>query len=220
MADDDDFDVDKYLRLEANTFNQDQEVDRILKLHTQTRNPLEILDHPPSVFITLQVDERAVKVSYRKRSLLLHPDKCKHPRAQETFEILKKAESELMDEEKRKTLIGFVTDARDGIFQKRGIKGPVVVTEERWKTMMNDKELIAAIRMETRRMFAEDESRIKMRMKNEFDRRAAEAEQKLQERKQKQEHDKLWEETREERVGNWRQFMKKGAKKKKRKEPY
>lgn len=177
---------------------------------------MEILDHPPSVYITLEVEERAVKVNYRKKSLLLHPDKCRHPRAQETFEIVKKAEGELMDAEKRKSLLSFVRDARDSVFKRKGIKGPVT-EEDVWKKRMEDQVLISAIKIETRRMFAEEENKIKLRLKNEFDRRATEAEEKANERKRKAEHEKLWEETRDERVGNWRQFMKKGAKKKKRK---
>ncbi|KAI9090051.1 hypothetical protein DFS34DRAFT_377887 [Phlyctochytrium arcticum] len=217
-ANEDDFDVDLYLRLEATTFNQDVEVDRILKLHTSTRNPLEILDHPPSVYIDLQVLERQVKVSYRKRSLLLHPDKCKHPKAQDAFEVLKRAESELMDTEKRAVLLGIVKDSRDAVFKKKGIKGPVDMGNERWVAMAADVPLVTEIKLETRRLFSQEESRLKLRVKNEFDRRATEAEEKLEERKRKIEHDKRWEETRDVRVGNWRSFVKKGAKKKKKKD--
>ncbi|KAI8920339.1 hypothetical protein PhCBS80983_g01530 [Powellomyces hirtus] len=212
--DDDDFDVDTYLRVEATGFNQDKEVERILKMQATTRNPLEILDHPPGVYIFLKVEDRAVKVSFRKKSLLLHPDKCKHERAQETFEILKKAETEVMDEEKRKVLVGFVRDARDSVLRRKGIKGPVEEGEPRWEAMAQDVELVNLIKLEARKMFLDDQNRVKLRMKNEFDRRATDAEEKLNERKRKLEHDKAWEATREERVGNWRDFMKKGGKKK------
>lgn len=33
-----------------------------------------------------------IKKIYRKKSLLVHPDKCKHPKAQEAFDVLKKAQ--------------------------------------------------------------------------------------------------------------------------------
>lgn len=41
--------------------------------------------------------------SYRKRSLLIHPDKLRdHPRGIEAFDLLKKAEGYLLDADKRK----------------------------------------------------------------------------------------------------------------------
>ena len=39
---------------------------------------------------------------YRKKSLMIHPDRFKHPRGPEAFDLLKKAETELLDKEKRK----------------------------------------------------------------------------------------------------------------------
>ena len=39
---------------------------------------------------------------YRKKSLMIHPDRFKHPRGPEAFDLLKKAEIELLDKEKRK----------------------------------------------------------------------------------------------------------------------
>ncbi|KAI8821617.1 uncharacterized protein EV422DRAFT_556337 [Fimicolochytrium jonesii] len=209
----DDFDVDTFLRLESTGFNQDKEVERILKLHATTKNPLEILEHPLSVYITLNIDERATRVAFRKKSLLLHPDKCKHPRAQESFDILKKAETEVMDDEKRKSLLSFLRDSRDAVLRRQGIQGPVDEQEPRWQEMMKDDKLCNVIKLEMRRLFTEDEGRLRLRMKNEFDRRATEAEEKLLERKRKAEHDKLWEETRDARVGSWRNFVKKGPKK-------
>ncbi|KAI8593973.1 hypothetical protein BDZ88DRAFT_402157 [Geranomyces variabilis] len=213
--DEDDFDVDTYLRLEATSFNQDTEVERILRMQGITRNPLEILDHPPSVYLTLKIEERAIKMAFRKKSLLLHPDKCKHPRAQDSFEILKKAETEVMDKAKHPGLLGFVRDARDTVFRKRNIS--LASAEEdnpKYPALLADGALIEEIKIEARKMFTEDTTRLQLRMKNEFDRRATEAEEKLTERKRKAEHDKAWEETREERVGSWRNFVKKGGKKK------
>lgn len=39
---------------------------------------------------------------YRKKSLMIHPDRFKHARGPEAFDLLKKAETELLDVEKRK----------------------------------------------------------------------------------------------------------------------
>ncbi|KAJ3020348.1 hypothetical protein HKX48_000961 [Thoreauomyces humboldtii] len=220
---DDDFDVDTFLRLEATSFNQDKEVLRICNLQETTRNPLEILDHPPAVYITLRIEDRAVKLAYRKKSLLLHPDKCKHPRAQESFDILKKAETEVMDLDLRKGLLAFLRNARDAVLKRRNLKGPTLDEETEGDDMMkhahlwSDPELVGLIKLEARKMSGDDQNRIKIRMKNEFDRRNTEAEEKMAERRAKVEHDKAWEATREERVGSWRKFNEKGGKKKKKK---
>lgn len=44
---------------------------------------MEVLDLPSNVWATFKVDLRAVKLKYRRTSLLLHPDKCKHPQARQ-----------------------------------------------------------------------------------------------------------------------------------------
>ncbi|KAI9017836.1 hypothetical protein HDU85_002202 [Gaertneriomyces sp. JEL0708] len=216
-GDDEDFDVDKYLRIEANQFTQEQTLNNLLKLIAShpPPSPLELLSHPPKIYISLQPDLQYIKSYYRRQSLLLHPDKNKHPRAQECFEALKKAETEISDEEKRKGLVAVLRDARDGVLHKRGIK--LEGGDAQQDDLALDEKLTTEIRLEVRRILKDQTQRAQLRMKNEFDRRATEAEEQLKERKRKQEHDKLWEETREERVGNWRTFVKKGGAKKKKK---
>ncbi|KAJ3279115.1 hypothetical protein HK104_001733 [Borealophlyctis nickersoniae] len=233
MADDDDFDVDTYLRTQSNAFNQDKEVEELLALHAQTNNPLELLNLPPSAWTTLVIDLPSVKKQYRRRSLLLHPDKCKHPKAQEAFDVLKKAEAELTDDEKRPGLLVLVRDARDAVFRKKGLKIPppplrpgVKPTPEEEKALKEipvDPNLADEIRLEARKIIQDMQMRDRLRLKNDVERKMSEAEKLAGEKKRKQEHDKLWEETRDSRVGNWRKFMKDGAKKKKRKndnDPY
>lgn len=61
-----------------------------------------------------------VKKAYRKSSLMVHPDKCKHPKAQDAFEILGQAQQQLNNEEKMKELIYVLTLAR-GVY----LAGPV-----------------------------------------------------------------------------------------------
>ena len=45
-----------------------------------------------------------VKKAYRKSSLLVHPDKCKHPKAQDAFEMLGQAQQALNNEDKMREL--------------------------------------------------------------------------------------------------------------------
>ena len=53
-----------------------------------------------------------VKKAYRKSSLMVHPDKCKHPKAQDAFEILGQAQQQLNNEEKMKELVYVLTLAK------------------------------------------------------------------------------------------------------------
>ncbi|KAJ3083761.1 hypothetical protein HK102_000917, partial [Quaeritorhiza haematococci] len=238
--------IDTYLRTQSNTFNQDQEVDRILNLHAQTKNPLELLELSTPKTFSGDIDLKKVKITYRKKSLLLHPDKCRHPRAQEAFEILKQAELWLMDDDQRAALVGMIREAREAVFRNRKIsvrkKGSSEAGKEareskeegkdgkevkEVKQDSDDPELVAkalenpdvmiAVRMEVRKTLRELESREEIKMKNEVERRAKKAQEVDAERKRKAAHEKAWEETRDERVGNWRKFMKDGVKKKKRK---
>ena len=57
-----------------------------------------------------------VKRAYRKSSLMVHPDKCKHPKAQDAFETLGQAQQQINNEDKMKELIYVLTLAR-GDFQ-------------------------------------------------------------------------------------------------------
>jgi DnaJ family protein C protein 8 len=122
IDDDDDLDIEKLLAEEASLLTREQEVERVLKAFKL--NPYEILDLPfgkqtttdmiresslvsQYVFMTLAERENEPGKSYRKRSLLIHPDKFKHDRGIEAFDILKKAETELNDGEKRKCVNDF-----------------------------------------------------------------------------------------------------------------
>lgn len=71
---------------ETKTLERNQQVERILKYKL---NPFEVLQCQPEQ----TVDE--LNVGYRKISVMVHPDKCKHPRAEEAFETCKKALAEL-----------------------------------------------------------------------------------------------------------------------------
>lgn len=64
---------------------RDAEVERVLRCFHL--NPYEILDLD---FTPGAVNDDIIRKTYRKRSLLIHPDKLKHPRAVEAFDLLKK----------------------------------------------------------------------------------------------------------------------------------
>ena len=66
------------------------------------------------------VPESDIKLVYRKKSLLIHPDKTKNPQAPDAFDRLKKAQTELMDEKHRERLDEAIADARMLLIRERG----------------------------------------------------------------------------------------------------
>ena len=76
--------------------SRDAEVDRILACFKL--NPYEHLG------VRFDACEEDINKKYRQISLLVHPDKCTHPRAKEAFETLGEARKLLQDEAKRKDL--------------------------------------------------------------------------------------------------------------------
>ncbi|EGF80293.1 hypothetical protein BATDEDRAFT_25219 [Batrachochytrium dendrobatidis JAM81] len=250
----DDLDLDTFLRLESNDFNQRKEVERILALHAASTtiepvdgeaflssvNPIELLDLPLTIYVTCDIQDRSIKLQYRKRSLLVHPDKCTHPRAQEAFDLLKKAEAAIMDPVKRKAILGFMFEARAIVFMAKKIPLPKVHTPVQTKQaedaaplppvmpvsepvdvrgiLEQFPQIGTEIQTQTRKLLYELLNRDKIRMENAEGRRLAEAERELSERRRKMEHNKNWEATRDSRVDSWRKFQTGKTKKKKKKD--
>src|ERR1700753_3759149 len=84
--------------------SQDAEIDRIMKAFRL--DAYAVLDLQPGV------PESDIKMTYRKKSLLIHPDKTSNPQAPDAFDRLKKAQTELMDEKHRQRLDESIADAR------------------------------------------------------------------------------------------------------------
>ncbi|KAI9481162.1 MAG: hypothetical protein EXX96DRAFT_565637 [Benjaminiella poitrasii] len=106
-----DEDIDRY-------FSQSEkhlEIDRVLSCFKL--DPFTILELPYK-----RPDPKTIKAIYRKKSLMIHPDKVQHERAQEAFALLKKAESELSDEERLKFLLTVVEEARVEALREKGFK--------------------------------------------------------------------------------------------------
>ena len=108
---------------ERYTQSQRREVDRVLT-RAFRMNPYDILD------LTQDADEKTIQKSYRKKSLLIHPDKMTEDqaRAEEAFDLLKKSLDHLLDENRRKALDETVTSARCLALRELGL--PMTLTNE------------------------------------------------------------------------------------------
>ncbi|KZV55727.1 J domain-containing protein spf31 [Dorcoceras hygrometricum] len=96
---------------EVSEVERDNEVNRILSCFKL--NAFEYLNIP----FDASLDD--VKRQYRKLSLLVHPDKCKHPQAKEAFAALAKAQQLLNDPQEREYLLNQVSAAKGELRAKR-----------------------------------------------------------------------------------------------------
>lgn len=160
--------------------------------------------------------ESDIKKVYRTKSLLIHPDKTKNPRAPDAFDRLKKAQSVLLDEKEREKLDEWISDAR--MLTMRDMK----LTKDDDEVKEPSEEFAKAWREKTKWVIMEETKRRERMMKaqlREEGRAQRKEEEEMAERKRKRDHEDAWEKTRDTRINSWRDFQKgsDGSKKKKKK---
>ncbi|OQE27435.1 hypothetical protein PENSTE_c004G09361 [Penicillium steckii] len=206
MTEDDDQDIFDSLEREASEFTKDAEIDRIRKAFSL--DAYAVLDLQPGV------PDKDIKVQYRKKSLLIHPDKTKNPAAPDAFDRLKKAQTALLDEKERTYLDECIADARRLLIRehKYTLDSPELKTDE-FKVEWRQKTTQVLLEEEARRR-----RQAKARMQEEGREKRKEDEE-IEARKRKRDETKAWEDTRDERIGSWRDWQKgrKGDDKKKKK---
>ncbi|KAL2264320.1 hypothetical protein VTK26DRAFT_7286 [Humicola hyalothermophila] len=183
------------LESEAKEWEKDAEIDRILKAFR--------LDAYAVLGLKPGVPESDIKNAYRKKSLLIHPDKTKNPLAPEAFDRLKKAQTELMDEKHRKMLDEAIADARMLLMRenKWTVDSPELKTAE-FDRKWADKTKFVLIENEQRRR-----RQLKAQMQEEG-REQRRQEEEAEARRRKRQHEEEWEATRDQRINSWRQFTK------------
>lgn len=144
-----------------------------------------------------------IKVTYRKKSLLIHPDKTTNAAAPDAFDRLKKAETTLLDEKARAHLDECIADARGLLIRKHkyDLDSPELKTES-FKKEWRQKTVEVLVEAEARRR-----KQMKAKMQEEGREKRKEDDE-LEQRKRRREHEKSWEDTREERIGSWRDWQK------------
>ncbi|KAG6432745.1 hypothetical protein SASPL_104331 [Salvia splendens] len=204
---------------EVSEVERDNEVSRILSCFKL--NAFEYLNLP----FTSSVDD--VKRQYRKLSLLVHPDKCKHPQAKEAFGALAKAQQLLLDQQERDYILNQVNAAREELRAKRkkqlkkdtATKLKSLVDEGKYEQEYErSEEFQQQLKLKVRELLTDQEWRrrkMQMRISEEEGRLKKDEEETKEMWKWKREHEEQWEGTREKRVSSWRDFMKGGKKAKK-----
>lgn len=154
------------------------------------------------------VPDSDIKICYRKKSLLIHPDKTKNPRAPDAFDRLKKAQTELMEEKSRERLDEAIADARMLLIRQKKL------TVDSPEVKEPNAEFRREWREKTKEVLIDNELRRRKQMKaqmQEEGRAQKKEDEEIAERKRKREQDQKWEESREQRIGSWRDFQKKGS---------
>ncbi|KAF9456621.1 DnaJ-domain-containing protein [Collybia nuda] len=203
-----DADLDKLLSREASAFQREIEVERILKAFKL--NPYDVLD------IDEAATQEEIKRRYRQLSLFIHPDKTPHARAPEAFDLLKKAESELSDKDKREELDAVINQARSLVLKTLSLPTSIPDSDPQLKNLNPPYKF--RLRAQSKELLIDEEVRrrkaIKMNLANEG-LEARKKDEEVASRKRKVEEDKNWEDTRDQRVDSWRTFSKDTRKKKK-----
>ncbi|KAI9829863.1 MAG: hypothetical protein M1819_005961 [Sarea resinae] len=198
---DDDLAALAALESEESEFKKDAEIDRILKAFKL--DAYSVLELQPGV------PESDIKATYRKKSLLIHPDKTRNPSAPDAFDRLKKAQTELMDEAHRTRLDEAIADAR-----------MLLIREHKWTVdspELKTDDFAKEWREKTKEVLIDNEMRRRKQLKaqmQEEGRAQKKEDEEIEARKRKRDHDVAWEASREQRIGSWRDFQS-GEKKKK-----
>ncbi|KAL8714327.1 MAG: hypothetical protein Q9220_001658 [cf. Caloplaca sp. 1 TL-2023] len=185
------------LEKEASEFNKDAEIDRILKAFRL--DAYAVLNLQPGI------PDTQIKIQYRKLSLLIHPDKTSNPSAPDAFDRLKKAQTELMDPKARTHLDECIADARMLLIRERKL------TVDSPEVKEPNKEFMTSWRKKTVEVLVDAEARRRKQLKaqlQEEGREQRKVDEEVETRKRRREHEVKWEESREGRIGSWRDFKK------------
>ncbi|RSH92735.1 hypothetical protein EHS25_008181 [Saitozyma podzolica] len=237
--------VDSVLSRNANDLAKQLEVERIMKAFKL--NPYDILDLP------FGASEADVKKQFRKKSLLIHPDKYKHEQGHEVslrrllgtiqsirvpvrnrpqglavgtavgtavaFDFMKKAEGQLSEPSKRAEIDAIMTHSRTLVLKSilgTGYSIGIADTDPRLANLTPSFDL--QIRAKAKEVLIEDELSRRRKQKLTFANEGAEKAKQEAEviaRKRKVEDQAKWEERREDRIKDWRDFSNKKKKVKK-----
>ncbi|WVN85566.1 uncharacterized protein L203_100714 [Cryptococcus depauperatus CBS 7841] len=206
-------DLEAAIKKSANDLTKELEVERIMK--SFKLNPYDVLDLP------LSASESDVKKQYRRKSLLIHPDKFKHERGPESFDLLKKAHDQLITEDKRRDIDMIMKHARTQVLKTiLGSGFTTNVSDDDPRLANLSPPFDQQIRAKGREILVEDELARRRKQKLAYVNEGAEkakVEADVAARRKKQEEHAKWEERRDERIQGWREFTHKTDKKKKKK---
>lgn len=155
-------------------------------------------------------DEKSIRNQYRKLSALVHPDKCKHAKANEAFHILKKALDDLMDPNYQDKYTEIMPTAKRRVFEFRKAENPARMKRGEDPLELDGADFDRAVLEECENILKHDAEEVayaeKVRKSNE-ERLEEARKQRIAERDAEKKRKRQWERTREQRVAGWRSFQ-------------
>lgn len=193
---------------------RDAEVERILS--SFKLNPYEFLN------VKFDCELKEIPRAFRKASLLVHPDKCKHKDAKAAFDALGQAQKLLLEEDFKRAIDFNLTQAKESVLTtwRKEARDDAVLRlkyqgnkEGMFEDFMKTDEFHERWKFAARKYIVDLEWRrrkLALRIKDEEKRVTEEEKQELAERKREHKERREWEseDRREKRVGGWREFMK------------
>lgn len=165
---------------------------------------------PPFSYAVLNlqpgVPDSQIKAQYRTVSLLIHPDKSSNPLAPSAFDRLKKAQVTLLDTAARTHLDECIADARTLLLREHKL---TVDAPEARQLYEEGSEMKDAWRRKTVEVLVDGEQRRRKQAKAQMQEEGREmrrVEEEVESRKRRREHETAWEDSREGRIGSWRNF--------------
>ena len=189
-------DIDRTLRKEEKELIKDKEIKRIIRCFR--------LDYYTVLGIQPGITKEDIAKIYKKKSLLIHPDKTRNPRAVDAFDLLRKAATALADDKKRAELDNTWADARSELIQEKGW----TVNDDR----LVGSEFLSEWRAKVKEILIDSEFVKRLALKREQAKQARERREEdelKEEKKRAKRKEASWESHRDDRVQNWRKFSKK-----------
>ena len=155
-------------------------------------------------------DEKTIKNQYRRLSALVHPDKCKHQKANDAFLILKKAQDDLMDPSYHDQYKDILPVAKRRVYERRKAENPARMKRGEDPLELEGSDFDAAVLEECKLILANEAEEMeyadRVRKSNE-ERLEESRKRRMAEREAEKKRQKQWEKTREQRVAGWRTFQ-------------
>ncbi|ABN68534.2 predicted protein [Scheffersomyces stipitis CBS 6054] len=196
-------DIDRLLSVEESSLVKDQEIERVLSCSEW--DYFAILDVDPSKHEPEAIPN-VVKKIYRKKSLLIHPDRTNNSKAPEAFDKLKKAELVLgtsLDGESDNNLVA----------EKRRLMDIYIDVQKK-----SQQQELTEVRLEVASILKEEvnnENIDKLYKQRQEASKQAELQRAQESRKMRKKLEEKWEDDRDARVSNWRKYTRKVEKSKK-----
>jgi len=214
----DDMSMDKFFGALLNEVNGIKSQKR-QKMEQQFASPEEMVERLvgkdfKSAFEVLQISpdatEGEITKMYRKVSMMIHPDKCKHERAHDAFQVVSKAYTDLKDPVYKEKYKDVIEQAKKRVHEAREKENVARRKSGEEQLPMDGPDFDQAVVLECDNMLNVTEKEAtyadKVRQANEARMNGLQGERKKRDRKEMTDK-KKWEVNRDKRVAGWQIFQ-------------